>query len=107
MANQGPTLVDDLKSLRIEREKPARAIPRWLAPAVAAAALAALALLAWKVLAPQLLMPEVETTTVALVGPAQAQQLLVATGYVVPQRRANVAPRIGGRVAKIFSSFTV
>jgi len=105
MANQGPTLVDDLKSLRIEREKPARAIPRWLAPAVAAAALAALALLAWKELAPQL-MPEVETTTVALVGPAQAQQLLVATGYVVPQRRANVAPRIGGRVAKIFSSFT-
>jgi len=101
MANQGPTLVDDLKSLRIEREKPARAIPRWLAPAVAAAALAALALLAWKELAPQLLAPEVETTTVALVSPAQAQQLLVATGYVVPQRKANVAPRIGGRVAKI------
>ena len=46
-------MVDDLKSLRIEREKPARAIPRWLAPAVAAAALAALALLAWKELAPR------------------------------------------------------
>jgi RND family efflux transporter MFP subunit len=26
----------------------------------------------------------------------------VATGYVVPQRKANISPRIGGRVAKIF-----
>src|SRR5467141_3817286 len=100
MANPEPTLVDDLKSLRIEREKPAHARPRWLVPVVAAAALAAL-LLGWKVLAPRLLMPEVETTTVTLVSPAQAQQILAASGYVVPQRKANVAPRIGGRVAKI------
>src|SRR5437762_9048259 len=38
----------------------------------------------------------------ALVSPAQAQQLLVATGYVVPQRQANISPRIGGRVARLF-----
>jgi RND family efflux transporter MFP subunit len=44
----------------------------------------------------------VETTAVSLVSPAQAQQLLVATGYVVPQRQANISPRIGGRVAKLF-----
>src|SRR5205085_5531952 len=45
---------------------------------------------------------EVEITAVSLVSPAQAQQLLVATGYVVPQRQANISPRIGGRVAKLF-----
>src|SRR6266446_7965387 len=46
--------------------------------------------------------PEVDTATVALITPAQGAQLLVATGYVVPQRKANISPRIGGRVAKIF-----
>src|SRR5437588_379836 len=55
-----------------------------------------------KVLAPRLFVPEVEITAVSLVSPAQAQQLLVATGYVVPQRQANISPRIGGRVAKLF-----
>src|SRR5437868_10078701 len=37
-----------------------------------------------------------------MVSPAQGAQLLVATGYVVPQRKANISPRIGGRVAKLF-----
>src|ERR671922_2693450 len=63
---------------------------------------AALLIVGWKLLAPRLFVPEVETTAVALVSPAQAQQLLVATGYVVPQRQANISPRIGGRVAKLF-----
>jgi RND family efflux transporter MFP subunit len=97
-----PSLADELKSLRIERSEPRRALPRWAGPAGGAALLAALALLGWRELGPRLFVPEVETTTVALISPAQAQQLLVATGYVVPQRKANVAPRIGGRVAKIF-----
>jgi hypothetical protein len=89
MANPEPTLVDDLKSLRIEREKPARELPRWLAPAVAAAALAVLVLLAWKVLAPQLLMPEVETTTVALVSPPAG----AARGTRRPPAPARPSPR--------------
>ncbi|GAC1599049.1 MAG: efflux RND transporter periplasmic adaptor subunit [Myxococcales bacterium] len=96
-----PSVADELKSLRIERSAPPRALPRWVVPAAVAAGVAFVAVLGWAVLAPRLFTPEVETTAVALVSPSQAQQLLVATGYVVPQRKANVAPRIGGRVARI------
>ena len=97
-----PSVADELKSLRIERTPERRNLPRW-APAAIGILVAAAALLgAWKVLAPRVFVPEVETTAVALVSPAQAQQLLVATGYVVPQRQANISPRIGGRVAQLF-----
>ena len=97
-----PSVADELKSLRIERTPERRSLPRW-APAAIGILVAAAALLgAWKVLAPRVFVPEVETTAVALVSPAQAQQLLVATGYVVPQRQANISPRIGGRVAQLF-----
>jgi len=96
-----PSLADELKSLRIERA-PSRSLPSWAAPAIAVAVLAALVVLGWKVFGDRLFAPEVETTTVALVTPAQGAQLLVATGYVVPQRKANISPRIGGRIAKLF-----
>ena len=96
-----PSLADELKSLRIERA-PSRSLPSWAAPAIAVAVLAALVVLGWKVFGDRLFAPEVETTTVALVTPAQGAQLLVATGYVVPQRKANISPRISGRIAKLF-----
>src|SRR5207245_7196794 len=79
-----------------------RSLPSWAPPAIGVAAVAVVLFVAWKLLAPRVFVPEVETTAVALVSPAQAQQLLVATGYVVPQRQANISPRIGGRVAKLF-----
>ena len=97
-----PSLADELKSLRIEREERRRTVPGWLPPALGTVIAAAVLLVGWKVLAPRVFVPVVETTSVALVSPAQAQQLLVATGYVVPQRQANISPRIGGRVAKLF-----
>jgi RND family efflux transporter MFP subunit len=96
-----PTLADDLKSLRIERDERPRRIPGWAAAAAVVLAVAVAALIVWKLVAPRIFVPEVETTAVALVSPAQAQQLLVATGYVVPQRQANISPRIGGRVAEL------
>ena len=96
------SLADELKSLRIERNQPHRILPGWAPAAIAVAAIAAALLVGWKVVAPRLFVPEVEITAVSLVSPAQAQQLLVATGYVVPQRQANISPRIGGRVAKLF-----
>ncbi len=97
-----PSLADELKSLRIERTPERRGLPRWAPPAIGLLLTAAVLFAGWKVLAPRLFVPEVETTAVALVSPAQAQQLLVATGYVVPQRQANISPRIGGRVAQLF-----
>src|SRR3954464_16102832 len=95
-----PTVADELKSLRIEREERPSRLPGWATVAIAGVVVIAVLLVAWKVLAPRIFVPEVETTAVSLVSPAQAQQLLVATGYVVPQRQANISPRIGGRVAK-------
>jgi HlyD family secretion protein len=97
-----PSVADELKSLRIERTARPRSLPSWAPPVIGVAAAAVVLFVAWKLLAPRLFVPEVETTAVALVSPAQAQQLLVATGYVVPQRQANISPRIGGRVAKLF-----
>jgi HlyD family secretion protein len=102
MATPPPTLADELKSLRIDRGHARRSLPGWVVPAAVIVALALLALVAWKALGDRLFAREVETTQVALVTPAQGAQLLVATGYVVPQRKANISPRIGGRVAKIF-----
>src|SRR5437660_6619656 len=102
MATPPPSLADELKSLRIDRGPAKRSLSRWVPAAAAIAVAAALALIAWKALGDRLFAPEVDTTTVALVTPAQGAQLLVATGYVVPQRKANISPRIGGRVAKIF-----
>jgi len=97
-----PSVAEELKSLRIERDAQRRALPSWAPAAIALVVAAAGLFVLWKVLAPRIFVPEVETTAIALVSPAQAQQLLVATGYVVPQRQANISPRIGGRVAKLF-----
>src|SRR5436853_5848520 len=101
MATPPPSLADELKSLRIDRGPARRSLPRWVPVAVAIALAAALALIGWRALGGRLFAPEVDTATVALITPAQGAQLLVATGYVVPQRKANISPRIGGRVAKI------
>jgi len=97
-----PSLADELKSLRIEREEPRAGLPAWVAPLAVVVLLALLAVVAWKLVAPRFFLTEVETGTIALVSPAQGAQLLVATGYVVPQRQANISPRVGGRVAKLF-----
>jgi len=97
-----PSVAEELKSLRIERTPERRGMPAWAPPVIGVLAAAAVLFAGWKLVAPRLFVLEVETTAVALVSPAQAQQLLVATGYVVPQRQANISPRIGGRVAELF-----
>ena len=102
MATPPPSLADELKSLRIERAPEKRGVPGWLMPAAVVVVLALAGALVWHAVGDRLFAPEVDTTTVALVTPAQGAQLLVATGYVVPQRKANISPRIGGRVAKLF-----
>ena len=97
-----PSLADELKSLRIDRAPERRGLPGWATTALVLAAVAVVLLVGWKLLGDRLFATEVETSSVSLVTPAQGAQLLVATGYVVPQRKANISPRIGGRVAKIF-----
>jgi HlyD family secretion protein len=102
MAGPPPTLADELKSLRIDREPVRRGLPGWVTPAIIVAALVVLALFGWRAFGDRLFAPQLDVSTVSLVTPTQGAQILVATGYVVPQRKANVSPRIGGRVAKIF-----
>ncbi len=97
-----PSLADELKSLRIDRAPERRGLPGWALTALLLAAALFVLLAGWKLFGDRLFAPEVETSSVSLVTPAQGAQLLVATGYVVPQRKANISPRIGGRVAKIF-----
>jgi HlyD family secretion protein len=97
-----PSLAEELKSLRIDRAPARRGLPGWVLPAAVIAIVAVLAFAGWRVLGDKLFAPQVDVGTVSLVTPAQGAQILVATGYVVPQRKANVSPRIGGRVAKIF-----
>src|SRR2546423_14839461 len=101
MATPPPSLADERKSLRMDRGPARRSLPRWVPVAVAIALAAALALIGWRALGGRLFAPEVDTATVALITPGQGAQLLVATGYVVPQRKANISPRIGGPGAKI------
>src|SRR5438477_8369003 len=102
MPPQEPTLADELRSLRIDRAPGKRALPGWASTVIILAGIGVILFIAWKSFGDRLFAPEVDTSTVALVTPAQGAQLLVASGYVVPQRKANISPRIGGRVAKIF-----
>jgi RND family efflux transporter MFP subunit len=96
------TLAEELKSLRIDRAPARRALPGWTIAALVILGLFVVGLVAYRALGDRLFAPKVDIGTVSLVTPAQGAQILVATGYVVPQRKANVSPRIGGRVAKIF-----
>ncbi|HZX64657.1 MAG TPA: hypothetical protein VFE76_04655, partial [Myxococcales bacterium] len=73
-----PTVADELKSLRIERDEPRSRLPGWAGPAIGATLVLVLLAVGWKVLAPRIFVAEVETTSVSLVSPAQAQQLLAS-----------------------------
>ena len=91
----------DLSRLRIARgaAQQRQHRPLWrrvLVPALIVLALAIAAAVIYRLTlgAP----PEVETTTVTLAYPYQAQSTLNATGYVVAQRKASVASKATGRM---------
>lgn len=93
----------DLASLRIERSedhRPARG-RRWLVwLAVAVTGFIAI-ILVLSTVAGRVTRPQVRVSAVETVSPAQASVTVMSTGYVTPQRRALVAPRIVGRIATI------
>lgn len=57
---------------------------------------------AWPKLEAALFKASVELTEVALVSPAQASVELTATGYVQAEVASKIAPKVPGRVAKVF-----
>jgi RND family efflux transporter MFP subunit len=49
----------------------------------------------------QLFKQEVRTTEIAMISPSQADVLVTATGYVIPQVTSKVGAKIAGRIAKV------
>jgi len=92
-----PAAASSLQPLRINRGAAAKRIRRRRWPWIVAALLL-VALLAW-LLRPG--MPEVRITSVVASTPSQQYVQLVASGYVVAQRRAAVASKASGRLLEL------
>lgn len=102
MSNQ---LSADLASLRIDRDAPTgRPSPgrRVALILTAVVAVGALSLVGWRRFEGTVFQQEMRLTEVAMVSPAQADVLVTATGYVVPQRTSKVGSKIPGRLEKVF-----
>ncbi len=92
----------DLASLRIARDEPPKTSGKrrlLIALGVVVAAVASYG--GYRLIESRLLKPVVELGVVTTLSPAQADVKLMATGYVVPQRRAMVAARQQGRISKL------
>jgi len=96
-------LRQDLASLRIDREAPARRRPRWPIVLVLAFVIGGAAFFALRDrLAPQGIVVETVRAAIAPVaGPASGTAILSASGYVVPRRKAVVSSKIQGRLADL------
>jgi len=99
-------LSSDLASLKIDRAPPARTrgLPR---PVLWLAVLGALGFVAYSYGLPyveaRVFRPEVTLTEVTVHSPAQASIELTSTGYVEPQLVSRVAPKVPGRVARVYA----
>src|SRR5260370_5996542 len=100
-------LASELASLRIDREPKRRAATssnRLVTSAVVVVVvllLGAAGLLFFRRAEGSLFPEEVELGAVTLISPAHADVTLVATGYVYARKRATVAPKIIGRIARV------
>lgn len=116
-------LAEELESLRLHRD-PAPARKRatvearasspsassgkrsaglaWVIAFNAVAALAVGGFFLWREGSGRLFSQDVELGSVTLMSPAQNDVTLVATGYVFAHKRAILAPRVPGRIAKMF-----
>jgi HlyD family secretion protein len=102
MADQ---LSSNLAALKIDRGGPSARGSR-LKPVVALIAIAGALGSAWVFGKPYLeskvFKTEIEVTEVVSVSPAQATVELTSTGYVVAQSVSKVAPKVAGKVAKLY-----
>jgi RND family efflux transporter MFP subunit len=106
-------LADDLASLRIERDgrrpdaakrPPAgrRGVPLWLLAVVVAPLVAGGGYLVWREGQGRMFPEEVQLGAVTLISPAAEDVTLVATGYVQARKKATIAPKIAGRLARLY-----
>ena len=103
MADQ---LSSNLAALKIDRAATARRGGGALKTALVVLLLAAAAGGGWTYGKPyleaKLFKTEVKITEVASVSPAQATVELTSTGYVIPQSLSKVAPKVAGKVSKLY-----
>ncbi len=108
-------LADELASLRIDRasrgvlaeaksgsSSGGQRSYGWLIALVLVGALGAGGWLLFREGQNRMFPDEVELGTVTLVSPAQEEVTLVSTGYVYPKKKATVAPKTVGRLAKLY-----
>jgi RND family efflux transporter MFP subunit len=99
-------LSTDLSALRIDRSAKARSAPGRLRGVFLAliviAGLGAAYVFGAPIVESKLFKTEVALTEIASVSPAQSSIELTSTGYVIPQSDSKVAPKIPGKVSKIF-----
>jgi RND family efflux transporter MFP subunit len=101
-------LADELASLRIDRGKKGALAAEnkssgalWVGGLLLIAALGGGGWLIFREGSNRMFPDEVELGTVTLVSPAQEEVTLVATGYVYPKKKATVAPKTVGRLARL------
>ncbi len=116
MATDEDRLADELASLRLdrdgaERERGARRGANetrrrggvaWIVALFAVAALGVGGFYVYREGSGRIFSEDVELGAVTLMSPAQQDVTLVATGYVYARKKANVAPKTGGRLARLF-----
>lgn len=93
----------DLASLRIVRDAPTRPslLRRAIWPVLIVLVAAGGSVVAVKKYERALFRKEVRTVPVAIISPSQADVLVTATGYVIPQITSKVGAKIQGRISKI------
>jgi HlyD family secretion protein len=100
-------LSSDLASLRIDRNpKPSPGGSGWLKGVLWAVGLGAVGLGVYVTVLPALsarfFRAPIQVTEVASISPAEASIELTATGYVAAYRTSKIAPKVSGRVAKVY-----
>src|SRR5262245_33544426 len=113
VANDEDRLADELASLRIDKERrggPDRDEKRgerrsgvvgWLVAVLAAGALGVGGYFVFREGQGRMFPEEAQLGLVTLVSPAQEDVTLVATGYVHARKKATVAPKMTGRLARL------
>jgi HlyD family secretion protein len=116
VATEEERLSDELASLRLDRAKPGRAqAPRggsrdggrsgavgWIVALIAVAALGIGGFFVYREGSGRIFSEDVELGAITLMSPAQSDVTLVATGYVYARKKANVSPKTGGRLARLY-----
>lgn len=131
MATEEDRLADELASLRLDRSstrrapvrmravadtqistnlhtprtdvgRPRRGFPRSLVVLLALGVLGVGGFFAYREGSGRFLSTDVELGAVTLMSPAQSDVTLVATGYVFARKKATVAPKVTGRLAKLY-----